>query len=155
MNILSANSFMLYKQKSGFTLIELLIAMSILAILATIGFGNFQSARLKAADAKKKSDLSTIAKSLEAYVNDHRVYPSSSASGEIICQPPNTTCAWGTAFTDGSTLYAAILPEPATAYVYESNGTVYSLYQTRKSPRPCNYRYYHRLWRCRMQLQDY
>lgn len=113
--------------KHGFTLIELLISMAILGILATIGFGNFQSARLKAADAKKRSDLTTIAKSLEAYVNDHRSYPISS-DGKIICISPNTICDWGDAFSDGQTLYAATLPLPQTAYVYVSDGASYTLY---------------------------
>lgn len=113
--------------RKGFTLIELLISMAILGILATIGFGNFKSARLKAADAKKKSDLTTIAKSLEAYVNDHRSYPTSS-NGKIVCVSPNTICDWGDPFTDGTTTYAAKLPEGSTAYVYQSNGTSYTLY---------------------------
>lgn len=111
--------------RRGFTLIELLISMAILGILATIGFGNFQSARLKAADAKKKADLTTIAKSLEAYVNDHRSYPDETSSGEIACTP---ACPWGSAFTDGTTIYAAALPIPTTAYVYESDGSSYTLY---------------------------
>lgn len=113
--------------RKGFTLIELLISMAILGILATIGFGNFKSARLKAADAKKKSDLTTVAKSLEAYVNDHRSYPTSS-NGKIVCVSPNTICDWGDPFTDGTTTYAAKLPEGSTAYVYQSDGTSYTLY---------------------------
>lgn len=115
--------------KLGFTLIELLITMSILGILATIGFGSFQSSRLKAADAKKKSDLTTISKSLEAYVNDHRTYPTSDSLGQIICQPPSTPCSWGESFQDDKgTVYTATLPTPATAYIYVSNGASYTLY---------------------------
>lgn len=114
--------------KRGFTLIELLITMSILGVLATIGFGSFQSSRLKAADAKKKSDLTTIAKSLEAYVNDHRSYPTSS-NGKIVCISPNTICDWGETFADSNdTIYAATLPIPSTAYIYVSTGTSYTLY---------------------------
>jgi prepilin-type N-terminal cleavage/methylation domain-containing protein len=115
--------------KRGFTLIELLVAMAILAILATIGFGNFQSTRIKANDVKRKSDLATIAKSLEAYVNDHRAYPLSD-SGKIVCQDDDI-CDWGQPFTDGTSVYAAILPAPASGdsdYVYVSTGSSYSLY---------------------------
>ncbi|MBP9702571.1 type II secretion system protein [Candidatus Woesebacteria bacterium] len=111
--------------KRGFTLIELLISMAILGILATLGFGNFKTARLKAADAKKKSDLTTIAKSLEAYVNDHRVYPNNTLSGEIECTP---ACPWGSPMTDGTTTYASGLPTPTTSYVYDSDGISYTLY---------------------------
>jgi general secretion pathway protein G len=115
--------------KRGFTLIELLVSMAILSILATIGFGNFQSTRIKANDAKRKADLSTIAKSLEAYVNDHRSYPLSD-DGKIVCQD-DQICDWGTPFTDGTSTYAAVLPSPSTGdgeYVYVSTGDSYHLY---------------------------
>lgn len=113
----------------GFTLIELLIAIAILGVLSTVGFANFTSARIKAADIKKKSDLATIAKSLEAYVNDHRAYPDS-LSGKILCQPPADICDWGDPFTDSNgTIYAATLPEPSgTEYIYTKSGSSYTLY---------------------------
>lgn len=106
--------------------------MSILAILSTIGFGSFQSTRIKANDAKRKSDLSTIAKSLEAYANDHRSYPLSNAQGEIVC--PGSTgndCDWGNVFRDSTgTIYAASLPQESTGgyYRYASTGTDFTLY---------------------------
>lgn len=115
----------------GFTLVELLVVIAILAILSTLGVSNFQTARIKARDLSRKSDLQTIAKSLEAYVNDHRTYPSSDSSGQIICQPPGTVCPWGEPFTDGTTIYSSILPQDSLtsyAYFYSSNGTSYSLY---------------------------
>lgn len=117
--------------KLGFTLIELLVAMAILSVLATIGFGNFQSAQIKSRDVKRKSDLSAIAKSLEAYVNDSRSFPRSDSSGQIICQAAtSTTCPWGESFTNGTTIYAATLPDDPTAfnYYYVSDGATYSLY---------------------------
>lgn len=116
--------------KRGFTLIELLIVMAILGLLVVIGASNFQSARIKARDTKRKSDLATIAKSLEAYVNDYGRYPTSS-NGLIVCQSPATTCAWGDPLTDGKSIYAAALPEESNAdrvYIYESSGTDFSLY---------------------------
>jgi general secretion pathway protein G len=117
----------------GFTLVELLVVISILAILSTIGIGNFQSARIKARDLSRKSDLQTIAKSLEAYVNDHRTYPLSQ-DGKIICQStPTTICDWGEPFTDGSTTYITTLPQDsvgAAKYVYVAGagGGSYNLY---------------------------
>lgn len=116
--------------RRGFTLIELLISMAILAILSTIGFANFTSTRIKANDVKRKSDLSTIAKSLEAYVNDHHSYPLSDSDGKIKCLADGSICDWGTPFTDGTSTYAAILPrdESGGSYIYSSNGSSYTLY---------------------------
>ncbi len=119
-----------YQKLQGFTLIELLIVMAILGILSALGIGNFSSAQIKARDVARKSDLATIAKSLEAYANDHRSYPSSDTSNLIICQPSSgDTCIWGSAFTDGTTLYMAKLPEdPNGEYQYISTGDTYTLY---------------------------
>lgn len=108
--------------KKGFTLIELLIVMAILGILATLGFGNFMQSRVKAKDIARKQDLQTIAKSLEAYANDKRSYPS---AGEL---------EWGQPFVDDtvtpSTIYAAKLPEDPGGYnyFYVKSGTGYYLY---------------------------
>lgn len=115
----------------GFTLVELLVVIAILSILSTLGVSNFMTARVKARDISRKTDLQTIAKSLEAYVNDHRVYPSSNGDGEIICDPPITECPWGDPFTDGKTTYAVTLPiDPVSSslYFYSSTGTNYTLY---------------------------
>lgn len=120
------------KLNRGFTLIELLIVMAIIGILTAIGAGNFRSTRAKARDAVKKSDLSQIAKSLEAYYNDHKQFPSSDANGRIICRPPATICAWGGVFSDANgTVYSANLPEDSRSnfyYVYSSTGPSYELY---------------------------
>ena len=117
------------KLRRGFTLIELLVVIAILGILATIGLSNFQTARIKALDAQRKSDLATVAKSLEAYVNDHQAYPPSNGSNEIECQG-TTVCAWGTPFTDGATTYTAALPTDPSGYTYQyiSTGTGFTLY---------------------------
>lgn len=120
------------KYKKGFTLIELLIVMVIIGILATIGMASFGSARAKARDARRKSDLQSIAKALEAYANDQRKYPSSSG-GDLVCAAP-TTCGWGEPFADAKgTLYMAKLPQDSSAdrrYYYESNGSSFTLYAT-------------------------
>ena len=114
----------------GFTLIELLVVIAIIGILSAIGINNFMTARIKAVDAQKKSDLQTISKGLEAYMNDHQSYPSSNASGKIICQGASTTCDWNTVFTDGTSTYIPKLPADPNGYtyIYSSTGKNYTLY---------------------------
>lgn len=53
----------------GFTLIELLVVISILAILAVVGFTIFSGSTAKTNDAKKKADVVAIAKALELHYN--------------------------------------------------------------------------------------
>ncbi len=119
--------------KRGFTLVELLIVIAILSILSTLGLANFQTARSKARDLTRKSDLQSIAKSLEAYANDHRGYPLSDATElTIVCKNGGVTCDFGTSFTDNQdTIYLVEIPaDPFTSqsYAYISDGTTYTLY---------------------------
>lgn len=53
-----------YPTISGFTLIEILIAISIVAIMATIGLLVLTRAQVNARDAKRKDDLSSIKKAM-------------------------------------------------------------------------------------------
>lgn len=116
--------------QKGFTLIELLIVMAILGLLVVLGASSFATARIKARDAKRKADLETIAKSLEAYANDYNRYPADTG-GKITCQV-GVVCDWGSAFTDGQSLYTAALPADSNAsnyyYYQSSSGADYSLY---------------------------
>lgn len=119
--------------KKGFTLIELLIVMAIMGILSAIGIGNFQTARIKARDVARKSDLQSISKSLEAYVNDHRTYPLSDIDGQIICDSTTqNACAWGEVFSDEKgTIYSAKLPQDSAGFDYyytSSDGSSYDIY---------------------------
>lgn len=114
--------------KKGFTLIEIMIVMAIIGILSTIGFGNFVSSHLKAKDVARKSDLTMVAKSLEAYANDYRGYPDSSADGKIMIS--GVPIEWGSPFADTNTTYATILPVDPSGYryFYVKSGNGYYLY---------------------------
>jgi len=73
---------------AGFTLIELLVVLAILAILAGIGLSTFRTSQMKSRDARRKSDLEQVQRALEAYMNDHNVYPYSTSDGEIVVGSP-------------------------------------------------------------------
>lgn len=55
------------KKVAGFTLIELMIVVAIIGILAGIVAINLDDAQSKSRDARRKSDLNTIAKAVQIY----------------------------------------------------------------------------------------
>lgn len=67
------------KSIRGFTLIELLISISIIAILATLGFEMFQAVYRSSRDSRRQSDLKFIQSALEDYRADQLYYPASSS----------------------------------------------------------------------------
>lgn len=116
-------------RRAGFTLIELLIVMVILAVLLSLGVGNFFSSQSKSRDSRRKADLQHIAQALEVYYNDKRGYPVSTGNSGIGGQ------SWGDPFVDpdneDETIYMNVLPtDPSDgAYYYTStDGRSYQLY---------------------------
>ena len=67
------------KQNKGFTLVELLVVISLIGILSTLVIANLNSARERARDAQRKSDLRNIQTALRLYYNDNAGYPASSS----------------------------------------------------------------------------
>ena len=84
------------KKKKGFTLIEILIAISILAILATIGMSTYSQAQMRGRDAKRKQDLRAVATALELFYQKNKRFPcagwlnSSSAPTSWVSDGPVT-----------------------------------------------------------------
>lgn len=64
--------------KRGFTLIELLVVIAVIDILASVVLASLNSARAKARDAKRFSDIRTIHTALAAYYADNGRYPGTS-----------------------------------------------------------------------------
>jgi prepilin-type N-terminal cleavage/methylation domain-containing protein len=67
-----------FRNRSGFTLIEIMVAISILAILATIGMTTYSQVQLRGRDAKRKQDLRAIATAFELYYQKFKHYPCTS-----------------------------------------------------------------------------
>ena len=104
--------------KFGFTLIELLVVISIIGILAVLVMANLNSARSRARDAVRKSDLKNIQTALRLYYNDNGRYPETS--------PP-----FGDKWEAGSTVYMSKVPQdtlPDQTYKYTVDATDKDLY---------------------------
>jgi prepilin-type N-terminal cleavage/methylation domain-containing protein len=65
--------------QQAFTLIEILVVVAIVGLLGTIILTALSNARLKGRDAKRISDLNTISKALELYLDENGFYPPSPA----------------------------------------------------------------------------
>lgn len=105
--------------KFGFTLIELLVVISIIGILTTLVAANLNSARSRARDAGRKSDLKNIQTALRLYYNDNGRYPET---------PPPFGAKWEA----GSTVYMSKVPQdtlsPDQTFQYTVGATDKDLY---------------------------
>ncbi len=115
-------------RKKGFTLIELLVVIAIIGILATVVLVSLNSARAKARDTRRLSDLRQTALALEMYANDN--------SG---LYPVSATCTNATFETMANTLvtggYLSAVPQDPTdvapnQYYYGATSSNYILKAT-------------------------
>lgn len=110
------------KKQKGFTLIELLVVVSLIGILATLVIANMNSARERARDATRKSDLRNIQTALRLYYNDNTAYPQSSSGIVVGC---GGNCTWGQAWIKSGITYMNILPaDPLSTQTYTYTGVV-------------------------------
>lgn len=132
------------KQQKGFTLIELLVVIAIIGILSSVVLASLNSARAKARDAKRMSDLKSIETALNLYYSDYGSYPSTGSIDNVYMDlgcdgtavsPDAKTADW---IPGLSPLYMSKLPQdpspnnsvgvaPKGCYMYASNGTNYVL----------------------------
>jgi general secretion pathway protein G len=102
------------KTARGFTLIELLVVISIIGILATLLSANLNSARSRARDAQRKSDMKSLGTALRLYFNDKGAYPASNYFDSL----------WGSTWAENGTTYMNTVPKDPLStqtYKYEVN----------------------------------
>lgn len=128
----------------GFTLIELLVVVSIIGILASIALASLYTARLRARDAQRVSDMKEMQKAIELYFAQYKQFPRTDIGNSVA---PRSECAqWG-GHTAAQVIYdtghaRGIYPEYITSmptdpgmnaaantncYVYRSNGIDYKI----------------------------
>lgn len=93
-------------RKRGFTLIELLVVISIIALLSSVVLSSLSTARARARDAKRLSELKQIATALYLAADKNGgTYPSS--GGVARCLGTTGTC-WGGNFSGLASLNTAV-----------------------------------------------
>lgn len=71
-------------KKQGFTLIELLVVIAIIGILSSVVLASLNSARQKARDAKRISDVKQLQLALELYFDSNGGYPSAITTATLV-----------------------------------------------------------------------
>jgi prepilin-type N-terminal cleavage/methylation domain-containing protein len=119
--------------KKGFTLIELLAVIAIIGLLSTLAVVALGSARQKARDSKRLSDLKQVQTALELYFTDTNAYP---AGTDLILGSTSTKCLGASGFAascTSGTVYMGLVPsEPSPGqgpYTYSvlASSTAYTI----------------------------
>lgn len=125
------------KETRGFTLIELLVVIAIIGILSSVVLASLNTARSRARDATRKSDMKQLQTALELYFNDNRAYPIvGSWSGYLTtgCGISGSLTGSGGYIPNLAPTYIPTLPvDPSrqfggcSGYLYYSDGASYKL----------------------------
>lgn len=112
------------KKRNGFTLVELLIVIAIMSILTIITVSQFNTARKKARDVSRKSDLNSVSKAIALYYSDYGWFPTED----------KLNTKWGQEFSDDGYVYMKVLPKenqggwPGYCYVVADDQKSYAIF---------------------------
>lgn len=122
--------------KKGFTLIELLVVIAIIGLLSTLAVVALGSARQKANDAKRLSDIKQVQTALELYYTDNSAYPTGTAVdlGDTAAACLNSANGFTTASCANP--YMGLVPKGPVAgefYSYTGTTSTYTITATLQS----------------------
>ncbi len=98
------------KQQKGFTLIELLVVIAIIGILSTIVMVSLNTARGKARDARRVTDVRQLQLALQMYYDAVGSYPSGTGATALDLLKPTYISAVPKDPSDGTTGYLYCAP---------------------------------------------
>jgi len=109
------------EESRGFTLIELLVVIAIIGILSGVVLASLNSARAKARDAARVTDVQQITKALALYYDSNLSYPTALAAlvtAELLTSEPKDPSSTTTPYSyavkaDGSTFHLGAVLEQA------------------------------------------
>lgn len=110
--------------KKGFTIVELLVVIAIIALLVSLTFAMLQSARAKARDTERESEIKSIQNALTLHVVNNKVFPIH--NGTITGSDTVSTQL----LNSGSLASVPMDPLNSGEYVYKYNsvdGSVYAI----------------------------
>ena len=71
------------KWQKGFTLIELLVVVAIIGLLSSVVLASLNTARSKARDARRLSDIKQLQIAIEMYYDSNGFYPGGVGNGQL------------------------------------------------------------------------
>ena len=101
--------------RRGFTLIEVLVAVTIIAILTSIGVVSYSSVNKRSRDAKRKGDVEQLRSALEMYRADNSYYPNTGSGSWADASGLSTVLV--------STYLPAIPSDPKSSQTYRYEAT--------------------------------
>jgi prepilin-type N-terminal cleavage/methylation domain-containing protein len=105
------------QRKYGFTLIELLVVIAIIALLSSVVLATLSTARAKARDARRYSDMEQIATALELYYDTQNSYPSTTGIWLSACPKPPASLVVTDSFSKGTSGPGGYIPNLAPTYI--------------------------------------